>query len=62
MQDHWLDEEEEEEWIGTAEEFEEALAAPESIESDPYFFVRTHTTDQGSIWHAARIGDTERVQ
>ena len=59
-------EDEEEEWIGIGEEFdefEEALQAPEDNQLDPYYFVRSGTTSaQGSIWHAARVGDLERVQ
>ena len=55
-------EEETREWLGEGLEFEEALAPPESLEEDPYFFVRSYTSNQGDVWQASRIGDTERLR
>lgn len=54
---------EEEEFIGEdALEFEEALAAPEDLRADPFYFVRAYTASRGDIWHASRVGDVGRVR
>ena len=55
-------EEETKEWLGEGLEFEDALAAPDELEHDPYFFVRSYTTQQGDVWQAARIGDHARIR
>ncbi|CAK0738830.1 hypothetical protein CVIRNUC_001099 [Coccomyxa viridis] len=48
---------EDDEWL------EGALAAPDDEDEDPYYFVRARTTGpKADIYHAARVGDLDRIK